>query len=40
MNAEMEQTDAAGMRVALTREARTPVTAIQVSMATECHVVI
>ena len=40
MNAEMEQTDAARMRVASTRKALTPVAAIQVSMVTGYHVVI
>ena len=40
MNAEMEHKNAAGMRVALTRKALTPVAAIPVSMVTECHVVI
>ena len=40
MNAGMEQTDAAGMLVVLTPKDHTPVTAILVSMVTECHVVI
>ena len=40
MNAQMEQTDVAGMPVALTRKALTPVAAISVSMVTGCHVVI
>ena len=40
MNAEIEQTNAAGMHVVLTRKALTPVAAIPVSMVMECHVVI
>jgi len=40
MNAEMEQTDAAGMLVALTHRALTPVAVIQVSMVMGCHVAI
>ena len=36
----MEQKNAAGMHIALTRKALTSVAAIQVSMVTECHVVI
>ena len=40
MNAEIEQTDAAGMHVALTLRALTTVAAIPVSMVTECHVLI
>lgn len=40
MNAGMEQIDAAGMRVALTHKALTPVTVIQVSMVMGYHAVI
>ena len=40
MNAEMEQKNAAGMRVALTRKALTTVAAIPVSMVTEWYVLI
>ena len=40
MNAEMGQTNAAGMRVALIRMVHTPVAAIPVSMVMGCHVVI
>ena len=40
MNAEMEQKNAAGMRVVLTRKALTIVAAILVSMVTEWYVLI
>ena len=40
MNAEMGQTNAAGMHAVLTRKALTPVDAIPVSMVMGCHVVI
>lgn len=40
MNAEMEETNAAGMRVALTRKALTPVAAIPVSVVMGYHVLI
>ena len=40
MNAQMEQKNAAGMRVVLTPKALTPVAAILVSMVTEWYVLI